>query len=217
MPFHSMIYLGESQIEKSAARYLVYHTGPGPNEIRRPTVDELLHFPEPDWRPLAGQSPLPRRLPLEHFEKDIMKLLRLLLLALLAAPGLSQSEDEPYFALSTQRTFARQRQAIGLAQRVECGCAGISRLPHQRSRPILHSNWRARTNSAGAPRAAARADVAGAHPRVETRPAHGNPARAARASSPNRRARTWKASCRDRPSPQPAGGREERSTQSRRC
>ena len=38
MPFHSMIYLGESQIEKSAARYLVYHTGPGPNEIRRPTV-----------------------------------------------------------------------------------------------------------------------------------------------------------------------------------
>lgn len=35
-----------------------------------------------------------------------MKLLRLLLLMLLAAPGLSQSEDEPYFALSTQRTFA---------------------------------------------------------------------------------------------------------------
>jgi uncharacterized protein YfaT (DUF1175 family) len=53
MPFHSMIYLGESQIEKSAARYLVYHTGPGPNEIRRPTVRELLEFPEVDWRPLA--------------------------------------------------------------------------------------------------------------------------------------------------------------------
>uniref|UniRef100_Q025N0 Alpha-2-macroglobulin domain protein n=1 Tax=Solibacter usitatus (strain Ellin6076) TaxID=234267 RepID=Q025N0_SOLUE len=35
-----------------------------------------------------------------------MKLLRLVLLALIAAPGLSQSEDEPYFALSTQRTFA---------------------------------------------------------------------------------------------------------------
>lgn len=52
MPFHSMIYLGESQIEKSAARYLVYHTGPGPDEIRRPTVDELIRFPEPEWRPL---------------------------------------------------------------------------------------------------------------------------------------------------------------------
>ncbi len=53
MPFHSMIYLGESQIEKAAARYLVYHTGPDQNQIRRPTVEELLHFPEPDWRPLA--------------------------------------------------------------------------------------------------------------------------------------------------------------------
>ncbi len=55
MPFHSMIYLGESQIAKGAARYLVYHTGPdsdGPGEIRRPTIDELRHFPEPDWRPL---------------------------------------------------------------------------------------------------------------------------------------------------------------------
>ena len=57
MPFHSMIYLGESQIARDAARYLVYHTGPeadGPGEIRRPTVDELRHFPEPDWRPLPG-------------------------------------------------------------------------------------------------------------------------------------------------------------------
>jgi uncharacterized protein YfaT (DUF1175 family) len=55
MPFHSMIYLGESQIGKGAPRYLVYHTGPdadGSGEIRRPTLDELRHFPEPDWRPL---------------------------------------------------------------------------------------------------------------------------------------------------------------------
>jgi uncharacterized protein YfaT (DUF1175 family) len=55
MPFHSMIYLGVSQIEKGAGRYLVYHTGPdadSPGEIRRPTVDELRHFPDPDWRPL---------------------------------------------------------------------------------------------------------------------------------------------------------------------
>ena len=52
MPFHSMIYLGESQMEKSAARYVVYHTGPETNEIRRPTVEELRRFPEPVWRPL---------------------------------------------------------------------------------------------------------------------------------------------------------------------
>jgi uncharacterized protein YfaT (DUF1175 family) len=52
MPFHSMIYLGESRMEKSAARYVVYHTGPETNEIRRPTVDELLRFPDPEWRPL---------------------------------------------------------------------------------------------------------------------------------------------------------------------
>ena len=55
MPFHSMIYLGESQIAKSPDRYLVYHTGPdadGPGEIRRPTLDELRRFPDADWRPL---------------------------------------------------------------------------------------------------------------------------------------------------------------------
>jgi len=55
MPFHSMIYLGPSQIRKDAGRYLVYHTGPDaddPGEIRRPTLEELRHFPEPDWRPL---------------------------------------------------------------------------------------------------------------------------------------------------------------------
>jgi uncharacterized protein YfaT (DUF1175 family) len=55
MPFHSMIYLGASQIEKSAARYLVYHTGPeadSTGEIRRPSIDELRHFPDPNWRPL---------------------------------------------------------------------------------------------------------------------------------------------------------------------
>src|ERR1035437_3814133 len=33
------------------------------------------------------------------------QLLRILLLLALAAPGLSQSEDEPYFSLSSQRTF----------------------------------------------------------------------------------------------------------------
>jgi uncharacterized protein len=57
MPFHSMIYLGESPITKDGARYVVYHTGPDgadPGEIRRPSLPELLRFPEPQWRPIAA-------------------------------------------------------------------------------------------------------------------------------------------------------------------
>ena len=56
-PFHSMIYLGESQMKKDGNRYLVYHTGPldgGPGEIRRPTVNELLQFPRAEWRPVES-------------------------------------------------------------------------------------------------------------------------------------------------------------------
>jgi uncharacterized protein YfaT (DUF1175 family) len=55
MPFHSMIYLGASQMEKGTGRYLVYHTGPdggGPGEIRRPALEELRRFPDADWRPV---------------------------------------------------------------------------------------------------------------------------------------------------------------------
>ena len=55
--FHSMIYLGASQITRDASRYLVYHTGPegdDPGIIRRLTVDELLRYPEPQWRPVAA-------------------------------------------------------------------------------------------------------------------------------------------------------------------
>ena len=44
-----------------------------------------------------------------------MKLLRILLLLTLAAPGLSQSEDEPYFSLSSNRTFgAGGKPAVSL-------------------------------------------------------------------------------------------------------
>ena len=48
--FHSMIYLGA---------HVVYHTGPqsgGPGEIRRPSIPELMRFPEPRWRPVEGNS-----------------------------------------------------------------------------------------------------------------------------------------------------------------
>jgi uncharacterized protein len=53
LPFHSMIYLGESAFERDGARYVVYHTGPG-GEMRRLTTEELLRFPEPEWRPRAS-------------------------------------------------------------------------------------------------------------------------------------------------------------------
>ena len=55
--FHSMIYLGESQLQKDGHRYMLYHTGPtgkNPGEIRRPTVEELMTFPQPEWRPVLA-------------------------------------------------------------------------------------------------------------------------------------------------------------------
>jgi len=55
--FHSMIYLGQSQIQNDGRRYILYHTGPDgndPGEMRRLTVAELTGFPRPAWRPLAA-------------------------------------------------------------------------------------------------------------------------------------------------------------------
>ncbi|MGH9661693.1 MAG: DUF1175 family protein [Bryobacteraceae bacterium] len=54
LPFHVMVYLGESQFE-SGGRWIVYHTGPG-GEVRRTSVDELLRHPSPRWRPRAGNG-----------------------------------------------------------------------------------------------------------------------------------------------------------------
>jgi len=53
LPFHSMIFLGDSQVRRDGGPYLLYHTGPG-GEIKRVSADELLHFPQPEWRPLIG-------------------------------------------------------------------------------------------------------------------------------------------------------------------
>lgn len=53
--FHSMIFLGASRFDHDGRDYLVYHTGregSDPGEIRRPSVDELLHHPQAEWRPL---------------------------------------------------------------------------------------------------------------------------------------------------------------------
>jgi hypothetical protein len=57
VPFHSMIYLGESLIRPDGKRYILYHTGPSesdPGEMRRLTVEELLNFPQSQWRPVAS-------------------------------------------------------------------------------------------------------------------------------------------------------------------
>jgi uncharacterized protein YfaT (DUF1175 family) len=56
MPFHAMIYLGQSQIEPDREQYVVYHTGPSgrsAGEIRRLALAQLLNYPDPRWRPLA--------------------------------------------------------------------------------------------------------------------------------------------------------------------
>jgi uncharacterized protein YfaT (DUF1175 family) len=60
-PYHSMIFVGRSRIDKSAAEsdILVYHTGPNgkqPGEMRRTSVSELLQHPSPRWRPSPGNS-----------------------------------------------------------------------------------------------------------------------------------------------------------------
>ena len=57
MPYHSMIYLGPSQVEDDAGPFVVYHTGPlheaGGGEIRRPSVKDLENHPDPGWHPGA--------------------------------------------------------------------------------------------------------------------------------------------------------------------
>lgn len=58
-PYHIMIYLGPSFLERKRGPFAAYHTGPTggkPGEIRRPLVEELLRHPEPRWRPAAGNG-----------------------------------------------------------------------------------------------------------------------------------------------------------------
>ncbi len=57
LPFHAMIYLGPSQIDIGREPLVVYHTGPigkSAGEIRRPTLSQLLNFPDPRWRPVPS-------------------------------------------------------------------------------------------------------------------------------------------------------------------
>ncbi|MGB7556074.1 MAG: DUF1175 family protein [Candidatus Korobacteraceae bacterium] len=56
MPFHAMIFIGRSQVERGSETYVVYHTGPSggtPGEMRRLSVAQLSNYPDARWRPNA--------------------------------------------------------------------------------------------------------------------------------------------------------------------
>jgi uncharacterized protein YfaT (DUF1175 family) len=60
-PYHSMIFVGRSQLLRAAEDegVVVYHTGPigkSPGEMRRTTVAELMVHPSPRWRPAPGNA-----------------------------------------------------------------------------------------------------------------------------------------------------------------
>jgi uncharacterized protein len=59
LAFHSMVWVGPSHFEDDSQLFVVYHTGSigsHAGEIRRLTVSELMHHPEPRWRPLEGNA-----------------------------------------------------------------------------------------------------------------------------------------------------------------
>ena len=216
--FHSMIYLGDSQFEQTPSAISCITPVP----MRRPGRD-----PSPDGRRTAalsgarlaaapGQSPFPGRLPLEHSEEDIMKLLRLSSAAVLAAPGLSQSGRRTVFRALLATHLWRGQQAVGLAERLERGLAGVPRLPHQRPGQFFQQLENAHEFGG---RARARRMSARCWKRihdVEARPADLHPARPSRpvhriAQRPSRDALARESACR----PAPAAG--ERSTPKRPC
>jgi uncharacterized protein YfaT (DUF1175 family) len=55
MPFHTMVFIGASQLDRTPGPYVVYHTGPG-GEMRRLTIGELLRHPDPRWRPFPANE-----------------------------------------------------------------------------------------------------------------------------------------------------------------
>jgi len=55
--YHSMIFIGPSQVKPDSEIYVVYHTGPdGTNngEIRRINLTQLLQYPDPQWHAIAA-------------------------------------------------------------------------------------------------------------------------------------------------------------------
>src|SRR5260370_38986342 len=59
-PYHSMIFVGHSQLQPALQDPIViYHTGSigkSKGEIRVLRISDLMNFPAPRWRPLAGNS-----------------------------------------------------------------------------------------------------------------------------------------------------------------
>ncbi len=53
-PFHAMVFLGHFTAQPDGRRYVVYHTGGKPGEVKRPSLEELLLHPDPRWRPQPG-------------------------------------------------------------------------------------------------------------------------------------------------------------------
>jgi len=52
-----MIFIGRSAFDRSAADWIVYHTGPdgtNPGEVRKVRLADLVRHPAPRWRPLSG-------------------------------------------------------------------------------------------------------------------------------------------------------------------
>jgi uncharacterized protein YfaT (DUF1175 family) len=57
LPFHAMIFLGRSQIDRGRETLVIYHTGPtgrSKGEIRLLEVTELMNYPDPRWRPVPS-------------------------------------------------------------------------------------------------------------------------------------------------------------------
>lgn len=57
MPFHAMIFIGRSQVDGGDESYVVYHTGPSgkaAGEIRRPSLSQLVNYPDARWRPISS-------------------------------------------------------------------------------------------------------------------------------------------------------------------
>lgn len=58
-PFHAMVFAGRSHFDSASELHLVYHTGPvgkDKGEVRRPSMEEMLRHPIPQWRPVAGNG-----------------------------------------------------------------------------------------------------------------------------------------------------------------
>jgi len=60
-PFHSMIYLGESQVRRDGNRYVLYHTaGPGQSRRNSPLdARRAASLSQSEWRPSRRQPQLP--------------------------------------------------------------------------------------------------------------------------------------------------------------